>query len=1050
MTVALTLLGDVRWRGAPVAGERSQALLAALAADAGRPVRAERLIDLVWGDEAPADAAKGLQVLVSRTRTALGAGAIVRDATGYRLGVEPAEVDCAQLAGLVRDAATALDDDADRAATLAGEALALADGLPAPAEDDADPLTELRRAAVGDLAKARVILAQASSRTGAHAEALPGLEAAHAQRPDDEALLADLLRSEAVVRGPGAALARYETYRQDLLERLGTNPGERLGRAHRDLLALDRPVRSGVRYDASSLRGRDRDIARLRALLTDARVVSIIGPGGLGKTRLAHVLARDAVQSVVHVVELVGVTTAEDVVGEVGSVLDVRDSVSAQRTLTREQRLDLRGRIAQRLAQGPSLVVLDNCEHVVEAVAELVAFLVSATADLRVLTTSRAPLEIAAERVYLLGELEPADAAALFRDRALAARPGAELPDDLVRSIVTRLDGLPLAIELAAAKVRAMAIEEIDRRLEDRFALLRGGDRGAPDRHQTLLAVIDWSWNLIDEAERRALRRLALFNDGFTLEAADAVLGDGALDAVQGLVDQSLLSVRGAAGGVRYRMLETVREFGRLQLGNAGEQDEARAARRAWAIAYAVRHRAGLSNRDQFATIDAIAVEEVNLADELRDALADGDRRALVELLSVLGLFWTIRGEHARLIAMTAAIADAVRDWQPPPELEDTARAALVTSMMGVMVTADQRSEPIRELLARLGPGAGDPRLTGMVSMLLEYDPADPAAFPPQLERRATDADPAVALPARQFLAHARENVGDPAGAVEAATGALALLRGDEGPWTAALLHTSLADLTVNLGDTAAAAEHARAALPVMERLGATDDVLQLRALLVLCAIAEGRLADAEAELERVDAIDDHGALFGGIAFGQIGGAELALARGDVAAGLRRYRECAAALAGLRLPGIESTGMEPWGVLGESIALGAHAYHAATDADFAYARDLFATSRERVLRMLDPANPRLDYPVAGLALFALGAWGLLRDAAPIDDAVELLVFAERFAYNRMIPTMAWERIAPHAEARAPGRIAELRDGLGDRRPPELLDQAHGLVERLRG
>ena len=479
-------------------------------------------------------------------------------------------------------------------------------------------------------------------------------------------------------------------------------------------------------------------------------------------------------------------------------------------------------------------------------------------------------------------------------------------------------------------------------------------------------------------------------------------------------------------------MLETVREFGRLQLGGAGEDGEARAARRAWATAYADRHRAGLSDRDQFATIDAIAVEEVNLADELRDALADGDRRALVELLSVLGLFWTIRGEHARLIAMTAAVADAVRDWQPPPELEDTARAALVMTLMGAMVTDDRRSEPIRELLARLGPGGGDPRLTGMVSMLLAYDPADPAAFPARLERLATDPDPHVALPARQLLAHARENVGDPAGAVEAAAGALALVRDDEGPWTAALLHTSLADLTMNLGDTAAADEHARAALPVMERLGATDDVLQLRALLVLCAIAEGRLADAEAELERVDAIDDRGALFGGIAFGQIGAAELALARGDVAAGLRLYRECAAALAGLRLPGIESTGMEPWGVLGESIALGAHAYHAATDADVAYARALFATSRERVLRMLDPANPQLDYPVAGLALFALGAWGLLRDAAPVGDAVELLVLAERFAYNRMIPTMAWERIAPHAEARAPGRIAALRDGA--RRP----------------
>ena len=864
-------------------------------------------------------------------------------------------------------------------------------------------------------------------------EALPGLEAAHAARADDEALLADLLRSEAVVRGPGAALERYEAYRQDLLERLGTNPGERLGRAHRDLLALDRPVRSGVRYDASSLRGRDRDVARLRALLTDARVVSIIGPGGLGKTRLAHVLARDAAQSVVHVVELVGVTAAEDVVGEVGSVLDVRDSVSAQRTLTPEQRLDLRGRIAQRLAQGPSLVVLDNCEHVIGAVAELVAFLVSATADLRVLTTSRAPLEIAAEHVYLLGELEPADAAALFCDRALAARPGAELPEDLVRSIVTRLDGLPLAIELAAAKVRAMAIEEIDRRLEDRFALLRGGDRGAPDRHQTLLAVIDWSWNLIDEAERRALRRLALFNDGFTLEAADAVLGDGALDAVQGLVDQSLLSVRERGGR---RPLPDARDRPRVRP-PAARAAPARTARRA---------RPGGPGRPRTRTATAPACPT---ATSSRRSTRSPSRRSTSPTSCATrsptataapssscspcsGSSGRSAASMRRLIAMTAAVADAVRDWQPPPELEDTARAALVMTMMGAMVTDDRRSEPIRELLARLGPGGGDPRLTGMVSMLLEYDPADPAAFPARLERLATDPDPHVALPARQLLAHARENVGDPAGAVEAAAGALALVRGDEGPWTAALLHTRLADLTVNLGDTAAADEHARAALPVMERLGATDDVLQLRALLVLCAIAEGRLADAEAELERVDAIDDRGTLFGGIAFGQIGGAELALARGDVATGLRLYRECAAALAGLRLPGIESTGMEPWGVLGESIALGAHAYHAATDADDAYARRLFASSRERVLRMLDPANPQLDYPVAGLALFALGAWGLLRDAAPVEDAVELLVLAERFAYNRMIPTMAWERIAPHAEARAPGRIAALRDGA--RRP----------------
>jgi hypothetical protein len=235
-----------------------------------------------------------------------------------------------------------------------------------------------------------------------------------------------------------------------------------------------------------------------------------------------------------------------------------------------------------------------------------------------------------------------------------------------------------------------------------------------------------------------------------------------------------------------------------------------------------------------------------------------------------------------------------------------------------------------------------------------------------------------------------------------------------------------------------------------MERLGATDDVVQLRALLALCAIAEDRLADAAAELERLDAIDDRGSLLGGIALWRIGAAELALAQGDIAAGLRLYRECEAALGALRLPGIESTGIEPWGVLGESLALAAQAHHAASDADVAYARGLFASSRERVIRVLDPANPHLDYPVAGLALFALGTWGLLRAAVPTEDAIALLVLAERFAYNRMIPTMAWERIAPEAEARAPGRLAALRAELGDRRAPELLDQARGRVERLPG
>jgi predicted ATPase/DNA-binding SARP family transcriptional activator len=1044
VAVALTLLEDVRWRGAVVVGDRPRALLAALAASGGRPVSDERLIELVWGEDAPANATKSLQVLVSRTRAACGADAIVRDGAGYRLGLGQSELDSGRLAALVRDAMAALERDAAAAAELARQALALADGL--TVSEDGGSLGAIRRAAAADAAKARTVLARAWSRTGAHADALPALEAAYAARPEDESLLADLLRSEAVVRGPSAALERYERYRRELRERLGTSPGERLQRTQRDLLALDRPERTGVRYDATPLLGRDGDIEALRALIASSRVVSIVGPGGLGKTRLAHVLARDATQPVVHVVELVGVTAADDVVAEVGSVLGVRDSISGRRTLTPAQRADVRARVAQRLGQSPSLLVLDNCEHLVGAVAELVAFLVSTTADLRVLTTSRAPLAIAAEHVYLLGQLDVADAERLFRERAVAARPGVRLADDVVRRIVVRLDGLPLAIELAAAKVRAMAVEEIDSRLEDRFALLRGGDRSAPDRHKTLLAVIDWSWNLLDPDERRALRRLALFNDGFALEAAEAMLGDDALDPLQGLVNQSLLSVRDTSAGLRYRMLETVREFGRMQLAAAGEDAEARAARRRWATGYARRHGACLIGRDQFAAIDAVGAEEINLADELRDAIADGENGPLVELLAALGMLWTMRGEHARLFALAGAIAEAIGEWTPPPELEDAARAAMVITLSNTMVTVDEHSARIRAVLARLGPGAGDSRIGGVVRVLLAYDAARAGGFEARLERLAEEPDPAIAGPAGQWLSHVRENAGDPAGAVAAAERALAGVDDEAGPWSEAMLHTQLAQLTMHLGDRGPAVEHARAALPVMQRLGATDDAVQLRSLLVLCAIAEGDLREAEAELERIDRVDD-GEVFGGFSVRRIGHAELALARGDRVGGLRDYQQSAEAMRALRFPGVPASGLEPWVLFGESTALTAYAQHA-TGPEAAQGEELFRSCRERALRMLDPTDPGLDIPVAGMVLFGLGSWGLLRDAAPAEDAVRLLVLAERFAYSRTIPTMAWERIAPRAEELAPGRIAAWRAQYGHRRPHDLLGEARALVEQI--
>ncbi len=1031
-------------------------------------MRPEDLIELVWGDDAPSNGVKSLQVLVSRARSACGADAIVRDGVGYRLGAAPSEVDSARLTELVRAAAAELDRDAAAAAGLAREALALTAGLSGTADGDDGPLAEVRRAAAADAATAQVIAARASSRTGAHAAALPVLEAAQAQSPHDEPLLADLLRSEAAVSGPAIALERFERYRRDLREQLGTDPGELLRRTHRSLLALDRPVRRGVHYEVTELIGRDGDLAQLRALMASARVVSIVGAGGLGKTRLAHALARDATQPVVHFVELAGVTEAEDVAVEVGSILGVRDSVSARRTLTAEQRADIRARIAQRLAQSPSLLVLDNCEHLVEAAAELTAFLVSASPDLRVLTTSRAPLAIAAERVYPLGELQTGDAAQLFRERAIAARPGVRLTEQTVASIVSRLDGLPLAIELAAARVRAMSVEEIDRRLEDRFTLLRGGDRSAPDRHQTLLAVIEWSWNLLDAGEQRALGRLALFHDGFTLEAAETVLGDSAFDAVRGLVDQSLLSVREAPAGVRYRMLETVREFGRMQLAGAGEEASARAAQRGWAVGYASAHQAALTGTGQFGAIDALSAEETNLADELRGAIADGDRDALVQLLAALGLFWSMRGEHLRLIALVGAVAEAVCGWLPPPDLANAARVATAIILNNSMMIGGREADgPLMDLLRQLGPDpGGNVYLSGLIRVLLAYDSAGSGNYPhrfaadgatgagatgfaERLVALAADPDRHTAAAASQMLGHERENAGDPLGAIEATERVLALVRDQDGPWSLAMPHGLLADLTMHVGDHAAAVEHARIALPVMQRIGASDDELQLRTLLVFCAIGDGRLADAADELGRMDQIVDSSMAFGAAAFRLVCRAELALASGDPGAGLELYRECTARMQEIQLPGVTRTGMEPWTLFGASMALTAHARFATGD-DVTYGEALFRASRTGALQILSTENPHLDYPAAGLVLFALGTWSLLRRVAPPGDALRLIALADRFAYDHKVPTMRWERITPAAEEAAPGLLARLLAEYQNCPQPDLLRQARLAVERLPG
>ncbi|MDI1462197.1 BTAD domain-containing putative transcriptional regulator [Catellatospora sp. KI3] len=1046
MPITLSLLETVRWDGEPVLGDRPQALLAALAA-AGRTVSAARLVDLIWDEDVPANPPKALQVLVSRTRAAHGPDSVVRDGDGYRLGLDRSRVDTQVLADRIAAARSAFESDPAQAAELAAAAVALGT---VTADLGHGPLGSLRREAGHDLDQARLLLARARARLGEHAAALPGLTEARAAHPADEALLADLLRSEAAVRGTGAALSRYEAYRADLRDRVGADPGPELRRVYAELLAQDSPVRAGVRYEATALLGRAEDLRRLQALLAAYRVVSIVGPGGLGKTRLAHVLGREHSAPVVHFVELVGVTAPDDLVGEIGSALGVRESVSGRRALTPEQRADVRARIARYLDQAPSLLILDNCEHIVAAVADLVAYLAATTRELRVLTTSRAPLAIAAEQVYPLAELHTGDAVELFRQRAVAARPDVHLAgtDPLVAEIVERLDGLPLAIELAAAKVRVMAVADIARRLENRFALLRGGDRSAPDRHQTLLAVIDWSWNLLAERERRALRWLSVFHDGFTLGAAEAMLGDDALAAVQDLADQSLLTVvETGLGGVRYRMLETVREFGRMQLIDAGEDGAAERAQRAWAVDFSVRHARALFTPAQFDAVDAIRPEETNLSDVLRRTFATADPAATVQILAALAGYWIILGEHPRLLVLIEAAANAVAGWTPPPDLADAARIAIGMTLNGSLVANTPHSEVLRTALRRIGPGGQDPWISAMVTMLTDIDPRSPDGYLQQLRAHAASPDLQLAAVALPWLSQALENLGDPDAAMEAAERGLLHVDSAAGPWSQAILHTMAAQLAMQLGRTEQATVHAYAALPVLDRLGARDDAAQLRSLLALAMISAGDIAAAADQLAELGDMQGPEVIPGG---GQLavdlGIAELALARGEVEAGLAAYRDAGQQVRRLRMPGVTPTGLEPWVLLADAVSLAAHAYHA--PADDPTGATLYARSRGSALRALDPDHPYLDYPICGVVLFALGAWGLLRDALPVADAVRLIALADRFAYNRSMPTMAWARIAAEAERRAPGQLAALAVEYGDRRGPDLLDEARGLLERI--
>ncbi|MGW2508455.1 AfsR/SARP family transcriptional regulator [Streptomyces scopuliridis] len=592
--------------GTPVAlgGARLRALLTVLALRPGRTVPVALLVAEVWDGDPPADAVGALQALVGRLRRALGPAAVSSVEGGYLLRADEEDVDLHRFGRLAGEGARALaDGDATKAASLLDEALALWRG-PALA-DLPDRTTEAARWETRRLEARRARLTAALA-LGHAEEALPELAALCGEFPLDEPLQALRIRALRDAARPAEALAAYDRVRRALADRLGTDPGPELRALHEELLRgsggsgrtgmsgrsggpeeraggggrsgrttamppgrTRPPVRAprpaappgNLRARLTSFVGREGDIEAIRGDLARARLVTLLGPGGAGKTRLSQEAAElmaEGWPDGVWLAELAPVNDPETVPEAVLTALGARETVLRGAGAEELRAADRHAgeplvRLAEHCARRRMLLLLDNCEHVIGAAAALAEELLARCPELTILATSREPLGVPGESVRPVEPLPPDPAHRLFGERARAVRPGFDAAGDpeAVAEICRRLDGLPLAIELAAARLRMLTPRQIAARLDDRFRLLTSGSRTVLPRQQTLRAVVDWSWDLLDASERAVLRRLSVFAGGCGLTAAESVCADepaGPAEGVGADAPDGTAAPRGAYG----------------------------------------------------------------------------------------------------------------------------------------------------------------------------------------------------------------------------------------------------------------------------------------------------------------------------------------------------------------------------------------------------------------------------------------------------------------------------------------------------------------------
>lgn len=1021
MSTDLVLLSRVAFRGRDITGPRLHALLALLADDLRTGSSAARLIGGLWPDQRPENPAKALQVLVSRIRAQVGPDVIASTPAGYRLALSQDQVDSSAVpARAVAAARFAQVGDQLAALAEADAGLALWAGPADGVAEAGDPLSELRAGRVPAYRSLRRIRALTLARLGRHLEALEPLAEQVAESSRDEELLAELLRAEAATAGPAVALARYEEYRRSLRDELGTDPGEPLRAVYQQLLRDDAPaVRYGVPHDPNPLLGREHDIDAVANLLGSSRVTSIVGPGGLGKTRLAYAVSRRPEHRVVHVVPLAGVGADEEVAGAVAAAVETgeRGRVGAA------QPGGAAAAIATVLGAGPVLLVLDNCEQVVDGVAELVGALVALTQDLRVLTTSRTPLGLSSESVYLLPELDLDTAAELFAERARAARPGAELPADQVTELCRQLDGLPLAIELAAARVRTMSVAEITRRLRDRFGLLRGGPRDAPQRHRTLYAVVDWSWNLLEPPAQAALRALSVFAGGFGLVGAGALLGAGdpdTLDIVEELVGQSLLKVSDSPAGVRLRMLETVREFSAARREEAGETGTVQARFLAWARGFGADHQHTFADVDPFGTLEAVRIEQDNLLLAMRlgytdhPAVAgDEDHGATVAVTAaVLAGLWSIESNFARLNMLVGEPAWVLSHYRPAPQYVEATRTAAALITMATFLLQGPRAIRSLLILRRLPPASPDTLVRALAVLLADRDALGPDQT--RLRELCASDEPLLAGVANSAAGYVLESLNDPDGAIATARATLAAFERHGGAWLRSVAHSRLAELLslyVEEGDEAR--QHLGAALGLMAGQRGLPEQSSLRWAMVLASLQVGAFDDAEHWLAQAsaDPVDDSRDTE---LFGELVQAGLLIARDQVDAGLARWRQVADQVIGsaVTLPGIDPA-LDPWRLEITAVTVVEHSRHGRVELVEPLVTGLASQLVTVLGRPFETPPPTfLDEPTCGTLLVALAVADLdTGDRQARRTAVRMIALAERFRFlRRFRPAMTSVRI----------------------------------------